>query len=380
MSEVIDLRNDAVTEPTEAMWNVMRSAPLGWAAAGEDRNVNRLEELAGELTGKERALFVPTGAMANLLTLLVHRGRGHQIIAEESSHVVWSEEWGYAALCGLSARALAGDRGALRPEELRAALLDRRFGHHPRTAVVCLENTHNAAGGAVITPEQTVAVAGVAHEFDVPVHLDGARVFNAAVALGVPACHLTHPVDSVMVTLSKGLSAPAGSVLCGSSGFIEEAREALRLVGGASIPQAGILAAAGIVALETMVERLADDHRRARALAEGLAALDGVEVDLASVQTNIVMAHIDPNRASAGELQSALETRGVRAYVYSADTLRFVTHRHITDGDIDRAITAVSEVLQSSPFAHHARRGRPDREAVSGPTGSSPTGSVPPGC
>jgi threonine aldolase len=348
MSRVIDLRTDAVTEPTEAMWEAMRSAPLSWAAAGEDRSINRLEELACELTGKDAALLVPTGAMANLVTLLVHRGQGHQIIAEESSHVIWSEEWAHASLCGLSARALTGDRGALRPEQLRIALLDRRFGHYPRTALVCLENTHNATGGTVLTPEQTAAIAGVAHESGVPVHLDGARLLNAAVALGVPARRLTHPVDSVMVTLSKGLSAPAGSVLCGSSGFIDEAREALRLVGGASIPQAGILAAAGIVALETMVDRLADDHRRARALAEGLATIDGVDVDLTRVQTNIVIVRIDPGRASAHELKSALEASGVRAYLYSADTLRFVTHRHITDADIDRAIVTVGETLRKA--------------------------------
>lgn len=346
MIEVADLRTDAVTRPTEAMWEAMRSAPLGWALPGEDLSVLRLQEVAAHMTGKERALFVPTGTMANLVALMAYAPGGEQIVAEASSHILWSEEWSYASLCGLAARPVEGKRGALPPEEVSRALVDRRFGHHPTTAVVCLENTHNAAGGAVIGRDATEAVARIAHEHGVPVHLDGARLANAAVAAGMPMSELAAPADSVMLGLTKGLSAPLGAVLCGSADFITRARKNLQRLGGHTVPQVGILAAAGLVALQTMAERLEEDHRRARKLARGLAEIADVSVDEGNVETNIVMARFRAEGMTAHRMAMALEARGVRAYVYSFDTLRFVTHRHITDNDIESAVMAVADIVR----------------------------------
>jgi threonine aldolase len=357
--DFVDLRSDAVTQPTDEMWDAMRRARLGWAPAGDDPSVSRLEQVAAELTGKEAALFVPTGSMANLIALMSHTEPGDQIIAEAYSHILWSEEWGYASVCGLALKAIPGgpgrSGGAISPDEARDAFRDIRFGHQPRTALLCLENTHNMSGGTVLSLEATEALAAVAHEHGVPVHLDGARIFNAAIALGLPINALVEPVDSVVIGLTKGLSAPAGSLLCGSATFNAAARIALRRVGGHSIPQAGILAAAGLVALQTMGPRLAEDHRRARMLAEELAGLPGISVDLAAVQTNIVMATIGPavtrpgttGRLSAETMARCLAQKGIGSHVYTEDTLRFVTHRHIEDDDIHRVVAAMEEIAQS---------------------------------
>jgi threonine aldolase len=357
-NDFVDLRSDAVTQPTDEMWDAMRHARLGWAPSGDDPSVSRLEQVAAELTGKEAALFVPTGSMANLIALMSHTEPGDQIIAEASSHILWSEEWGFASVCGLAVKAIAGgpgrSGGAISPDQVRDAIGETRFDHRPRTALLCLENTHNMSGGTVLSPEQTEELASVAHEHGVPVHLDGARIFNAAIALDVPVSALTKPVDSVVIGLTKGLSAPAGSLLCGSAVFIGSARTALKRVGGHSIPQAGILAVAGLVALQKMGSRLAEDHRRARMLAEGLDALTGISVDLSAVQTNIVMATIGPTvtlsgtteRLSAETMAKCLARKDIGTHVYTEDTLRFVTHRHIEDDDIYRVVSALEEIAR----------------------------------
>jgi threonine aldolase len=341
----IDLRSDAVTQPTEAMWEAMRAARPHWSAGGGDPSVLALEVRAAELTGKPAALFVPTGTIANLLALMSQLERGDQVILESSSHILWSEEWALSYICGALPRPINGIGGMLDPEEVAAAIAERRFAHRPRTRLICLENTHNASGGAVLRPEQTRQVAAVAREHGVALHLDGARLCNAQVALGVSLRDLTAEVDTVALGLSKGLGAPGGALLCGPQAFVERSRVNLKRLGAHSLPNAGIQAAAGLVALDTMIPRLAEDHRRARMLAEGLADLPRVQLAAQAVRTNIVMAAIDGAGAPAVHLAEQLARRGILAITYSDTVIRFVTHCHIADEDIERAVDAVSDIL-----------------------------------
>ena len=297
MSPRIDLRSDTVTLPTQEMYRAMAAAELGDDVYGEDPTVNRLEELAAARVGKEAALFVPTGTMGNEVAVMTHARRGDEVIVDVGSHIYDAEVGGLAVLAGVQARPLAGRLGRLDPTAVEAAVRPDDV-HFPRTGLLCLEDPHNGAGGTVAPPEAIAELAEVAHRHGFPVHLDGARLFNAAVALGIPAARLAAPADSVMFCLSKGLCAPVGSMLAGSAAFIAEARRNRKLMGG-GMRQAGVLAAAGIVALESMVDRLADDHVNARRLAEGLASLPGLRVDLESVQTNMVYADTGPGDAPA---------------------------------------------------------------------------------
>lgn len=343
--DTIDLRSDAVTQPTPQMWDAMRAAPPHWSADGKDPSVLALEARGVELTGKAAALFVPTGTMANLVALMSLVQRGDHVILEASSHILWSEEWSLGYICGAIPRPLPGSRGVLRPEDVHAAIVDRRFSHRPRTSLICLENTHNASGGRVLRPEHSAAIAAVAREHGISLHLDGARLFNAQVALGVSLRELTTDLDTLVVGLSKGLSAPGGALLCGSTEFIAASRINLKRLGGHSLPNAGIHAAAGLVALDTMLPQLAEDHRRARLLAGGLAQLPGVDVDPNAVETNIVMATVSSSSMSANRLTDYLALHGVRALTYSDDVIRFVTHRHITDAAVEQTVTAMRDAL-----------------------------------
>lgn len=343
MRRVVDLRSDTVTLPTDEMRRAMAAAEVGDDGRGEDPSVRRLEEMAAERLGTEAAMLVPSGTMGNLASLLAHCERGDEVIMEASAHTFVSELGGLAALGGLVPRCVPGVHGALRPEDVEGAIRQPLVAR-PRSRLVCLENTHNSAGGTVIRPEQVAAVVAVAHRRGLKVHLDGARIFNAAVALGVPARALVGEADSVTFCLSKGLSAPVGSVVCGSREFIARAREFRRMLGG-GMRQAGPLAAAGIVALNTMIERLVEDHRRARELAERLAELPGVSVDLATVQTNIVNVDVTGLGTSAPEFLARLESEGVRALPRSQQVVRLVTHRHISDADVDYVVEAVGHVV-----------------------------------
>jgi threonine aldolase len=268
------------------------------------------------------------------------------VVAEADAHVLWSEESSFAYVAGLTLRPLEGSRGRLAPGDVAAAIEGSRFGHRPRTAVVCLENTHNAAGGAVLRPADIAAVADVAAAHGAAVHVDGARIFNAAVALEASVAQLTARADTVSLNLTKGLSAPTGAVLCGREELVREARTLLRRLGSGSVHKAGLWAAAGLVAIETMVGRLADDHRRARALARRLAPIAALTVDEAGVETNIVMAELAS--AEARELVAALARVGVGATVHTEHRVRFVTHRHVGDGDIDEVAAAVASVCAPS--------------------------------
>jgi threonine aldolase len=349
MSEnrIVDLRSDTVTLPTPAMRQAIFEAELGDDVYGEDPTVNRLEALAAKRLGKEAALFVPSGTMANLVCLLSHCGRGDEAIMGDSAHTFLFEAGGSAAVGGIHPRTVPNrPDGALDLNDVEAAIRDPNNSHYPRTRLICLENTHNRCGGAVLTPAYTAQVRDLADKHGLAVHLDGARMFNAAVALGVEPPVVARDADSVSFCLSKGLSAPVGSLVCGSAAFIQKARRQRKVLGG-GMRQAGLLAAAGIVALETMVDRLAKDHVNAKRLAEGLARLPGVVLDAATVSTNIVIFELAPGALSPAELVAGLAPRGVRVGNIGHQRLRAVTHYGLEAEDIDRALVALQEVLET---------------------------------
>lgn len=343
----IDLRSDTVTKPTPEMRRAMYEAEVGDDVYGEDPTVNRLEERAAELLGKEAALLVPTGTQGNQVAVLTHTRRGQEVIVEAESHVYLYEVGGIAALANCQVRPIPGVRGAMDPAAVEAAIRAENV-HFPRTGLICLENTHNRSGGCVLPPENVAAIAAVAHRHGIPVHLDGARIFNAAVALGRPAAELVAPVDSVMFCLSKGLAAPVGSLLVGSRAFIAEARRYRKLLGG-GMRQAGVLAAAGLVALEMMIDRLAEDHANARRLAEGLAEVPGLKVDLETVQTNMVMVDIVDERWTARALVEALRREGVLCNDTGPRRIRLVTHKDVTAADIELALDAIARTVKAGP-------------------------------
>lgn len=344
--KAIDLRSDTVTLPTPEMREAMYRAELGDDVYGEDPTVNRLQEMAAERMGKEAALFVASGTMGNLVCLLTHCGRGDEAIMGHLAHTFLFEAGGSAALGGIHPHTVPNQPdGTMRLEDIEAAIRPDNV-HFPRSRLVCLENTHNRCGGAALTPEYTSAVCELAHAHDLSVHLDGARIFNAATALGVDVKELTEDVDSVLFCLSKGLSCPVGSLVCGSAEFIHQARRNRKILGG-GMRQAGVLAAAGIVALETMVDRLAEDHRNAWRLAEGIAATPGLTIDLERVQTNIVIFGLaDEVEMTPQEFVAALAQRGVKLNSIGGRYFRAVTHYGIEAEDIEAALQVISEVMQ----------------------------------
>jgi len=343
----IDLRSDTVTVPTPAMRRAMAECEVGDDVFGDDPTVNRLEALAAEMTGKEAALFVASGTMGNLASLLAHAGRGRDVILGDESHIYHYENGGASALGGLVFRPVATNADGMLPvEALRKAIHlpahDYHYRHYTRPGVICLENTHNRCGGRVLTPEYFAEVAALAAEHELPVHLDGARLFNAAVAAGRPITDWTRHVSSVQLCLSKGLSAPVGSLICGPAPFVNEARRMRKLLGG-GMRQAGVIAAPGIVALTDMVARLADDHRNARILADGVASLPGVVLDPPEVDTNIVVFRM-PGVAQAEAFEVALEREGVLVSNFGGGRLRVVTHDGISEADCRAAVEVMQRV------------------------------------
>ena len=339
----IDLRSDTVTQPTPEMRRAMAEAEVGDDVFGEDPTVNRLEEMAARRLGKEAAVFVVSGTMANLVSGLTHCQRGDEMIVGSESHIFHNEVGGMSALGGIHVRTVANSStGLTAPDEVEAAI--RLPGiQQPRTALICLENTHNRCGGAVLDSEDIGVIAEVARRHDVALHIDGARIFNAAVALGVTPAELAHPADTISFCLSKGLSCPVGSLICGSREFIERARKNRKMVGG-GMRQAGIIAAAGIVALETMVDRLAEDHANAKRLALGLARLRGLHLEPDTVQTNIVI--FDVMNRPAREFMDAMKSRGVLASFVSGRKVRMVTHYGIGPADVDEALNMLEAVIR----------------------------------
>jgi len=341
--KTIDLRSDTVTQPTAEMRQAMAEAEVGDDVFGEDPTVNRLEAMAAERLAKEAALFVVSGTMGNLVALLAHCGRGDEVIVGDRSHTYLYEQGGMSALGGMMARSIPNQPdGTLRMEDIEGAIRSDNV-HFPRTRLICLENTHNMCNGTPLAADYTAQVADLVHRRGLHVHLDGARIFNAAAALGVDARDLVAPVDSVMFCLSKGLCAPVGSLLCGDAGFIAEARRARKVVGG-GMRQAGILAAAGVVALEQMTDRLVEDHARARRLAEGLAEMP--ELAVAPAESNILFFELVAGSKSPGEVVDGLAERGVLILGRDMRRFRVVTHYWIGDEDIEAVLQAMAEVLQ----------------------------------
>jgi threonine aldolase len=355
---VIDLRSDTVTKPSPTMRRAMAEAEVGDDVFGDDPSVNALEARAAELLGKEAGLFVASGSMGNIVAQLAHLGRGQETIAGKEHHMTRDEAAGHAVIVGTSIRALE-DRpdGTLDLNEVDASFRDPSDPHEPITGMVAIENAHAHSMGQPLSPGYTRAIADIAHRHGVPLHIDGARFFDAVVSLGVRPTDLSGPADSVTFCLSKGLGCPVGSVVVGSRDFIWRARRARKLVGG-GMRQAGILAAAGLVALregpEGMIDRLADDHANARRLAEGLAGMDGIvspggiaqpeggRLDPGRVRTNFVVFKVDRDRAGFLE---ALRTRGVLMVEYPYGQIRAVTHYGIDANDIDATLDAAEAAL-----------------------------------
>jgi threonine aldolase len=342
----LDFRSDTITQPTAEMREAMRTAEVGDDVFGEDPSINALEARAADLFGKEAGLLVASGTQGNLLAQLSLTRPGEEIIAEVSSHIANAEVGGAARLGGLTLRPLEGQRGKISPDQVANTVRPENV-HFARTALLAIENTHNSSGGTVYTVAEIEALASAARRFGLKVHIDGARIFNAAVALGVEPRELARQADTLTFCLSKGLSAPVGSVLVGSSEVIGEARRYRKMVGG-GMRQAGILAAAGLVALEHGVKRLADDHRRARRLAEGLALQPGIAIDLQTVQSNIVRFDVAGLGMNASQFADQMRQFGVRVSGGAAPGVRMVTHRHIDDASIERALEAVGNLGSSA--------------------------------
>ncbi|MDQ1301999.1 MAG: threonine aldolase, partial [Chloroflexota bacterium] len=326
---IVDLRSDTITQPTPAMRRAMTEAEVGDDVFGDDPTVHKLEALAAARLGKEAALFVASGTMGNLVSLLAQCGRGDEVILGDQAHTYMYEQGGMAALGGIHPRVLKNQPdGTLDLDEIVAAIRDPNNPHFPRTKLITVENTHNRCGGAPLSVEYMRSVGALAKQHGLLLHVDGARIFNAATALGVDVRELVADANSVTFCLSKGLAAPVGSVVCGSKAFIAEARRARKVVGGA-MRQVGVIAAAGIVALEQMAERLADDHANAAALAAGLAELPGLQVEAVAVRTNIVYFNVERSDMDAAQLTARLGEQGVRMLPLGPRRIRAVTIYHV---------------------------------------------------
>jgi threonine aldolase len=341
----IDLRSDTVTLPSPAMRQAMATAEVGDDVMGEDPTVNRLEAMAAERLGKEAAVFVVSGTMGNLVALLAHCGRGEEMIVGDNAHIFMYEAGGSSALGGIHSRQVPNQTdGTLDLTDIEAAIRSDN-PHFPRSRLICLENTHNRCGGACLPPDYFGRVRALADKHDLRIHLDGARVFNASVALGVDVTELTRHADSVMFCLSKGLSAPIGSLVCGWADFIHEARRARKVVGGA-MRQVGVIAAAGIFALENMVDRMAEDHDNARRLGEGLAEIKGIVLDPTHVQTNIVFFDLQGHTPVAPTFCHDLAAQGVKMLPTGERRVRAVTHYGIGRTDIEKSLEIVSQFMR----------------------------------
>lgn len=342
VNEIIDLRSDTVTLPTDEMLEAIRHAELGDDVYGEDPTVNRLEKVAAEKMGKEAALLVSSGTQANLISLMSNAKRGSLVILESESHIYWYEVGGISMIAGLLPWPLKSHTGAVDPVDVEAAIRPKNI-HFPEPALICLEDTHNRHGGTIITPDQIKAINEIAIKHDLKLYLDGARIFNAAVALNVDVKELTRHVDNLMFCLSKGLCCPIGSLLVGTEDFVRRARKLRKVLGG-GMRQAGIIAASGIVALESMVDRLKEDHLNAKRLAEGLAKLHGIHIDLSLVQTNMVFFSIRDLGLSTSYFIAKLKEKNILALALAENKIRMVTHRGIGKEQVDRSIAAIESL------------------------------------
>ncbi len=344
LNKSFDFRSDTVTVPTQEMREAMYTAEVGDDVLGEDPTIQRLERLAAEKVGKEAALFVTSGTQGNLIAVLTHTKRGDEVLMESEAHIYYYEVGGMAALGGVIPRLIPGSAGIITPDALRKALRVENI-HYPTPSLLCIENTHNRAGGTIWSPEQVKAVAEVAHERGLMVHMDGARVFNAAIAQNCDVSELVAPVDSVMFCLSKGLGAPVGSILAGSKEFIRQARKCRKMLGG-GMRQAGVIAAAGVVALERMTERLVDDHALAWKIGQAISVIPHLKVDLERLKTNIVLVEVDSAWGTADKLVEALQMAEVLAAGSGPQTVRFVTHKDVGELDGLKLVETLTRIMR----------------------------------
>lgn len=343
--KIIDLRSDTVTLPTPAMREAIYNAGLGDDVYGEDPATNQLQEMAAGLVGKEAALLVPSGTMGNLVCMLTHCARGEEVILGDKSHTFLAEAGGISALGGIQVHTVPNQTdGTILLEDIEAAIRDDNI-HYPRTRLISLENTHNRCSGSPLSPLYIDSVATLAGRHGIKLHLDGARVFNAAVALGIDARELTRSVDSMTFCLSKGLSAPIGSLICGTQEFITEALRTRKVLGG-GMRQTGIIAAAGMVAMEEMLARLKEDHTNARNLAEGIAQIPGLSTDTEGVKTNIIYFDLVSQRLTAHEFIARAGFKGIKFLSTGPSSFRMVTHYGIEPEDIAEALAVLSEVMK----------------------------------
>lgn len=337
----IDLRSDTVTIPTKEMRRSMADAVVGDDVYGDDPTVNRLEEIAAQKIGKEAALFVPSGTFGNQLAILTHTNRGDEIILESESHIIMHEVGGTAVIAGVQLRTIKGKNGEINPKEVEQAIRDEDI-HFPRTGLICLENAHSC--GSVISLENMKEIKEVARNANIPVHLDGARVFNAAEALGVDVKEVVNKVDSVMFCLSKGLGAPIGSILAGNKDFIKKARKNRKLMGG-GLRQAGVIAAPGIIALENMVDRLRIDHENSKYLAKRLSEIEGINVKYDRNDINMVFFELPNEIIEEDELVSKLLEKNIKINGQEDGEYRFVTNKDITKADLDYVLDEIKTLL-----------------------------------
>lgn len=341
--KLIDLRSDTVTRPTSAMIKAMMSSPVGDDVLGDDPTVIRLENETAKLLGKPAAMFVPSGTMGNQIAVMTHTRPGDEVILDYQSHIFRYEVAGAAVMSGVQFNALTGPGGAMSGEQVEEAVRPEDI-HQPRTTLVCLENTHNRAGGTVYPLAEIKKIAAICKKRGIKMHLDGARLWNASVASGVPLKEYSRHFDSVMVCFSKGMGCPVGSVLAGDKGFVEKARRHRKMLGG-GMRQAGLLAGAGLYALRHNINRMAQDHRRAKLLARTIAAIDSIDIDISSVQTNIVVFDIRRTGLSPEQAEARLARKGLLVVGFGASRLRAVTHLDVDDRDIERAGKIISRAF-----------------------------------
>lgn len=346
----LDLRYEVTHKPTPAMWEAMMAVTPGMASAGQDPIVNELEALVASMTGQEAALFLPTTTNGTLLTFMTQDVRGKLAVMESRCHIYWVERLHVSQLGGSTPRLIPGVKyGAMAPSDIEAVITETAYGYQHQTGMVCLENTHNVYGGTTLTPEYTRQIADIAHRHGAHLFLDGARVFNAAVAQGVPVRVLTSPADHVVVSLNKGIGAPYGALLCSDAEFIERVRIVAKRLGLLAVHKSGLLAAAGLVAIREMMDGLADDHRRARRLAAEIAGIDGLDVDLESVQTNLVRVSTEQLGVPALELADRVAQQGLAIHVIEPHAFKLAICWAIDDSQIDEAVSILRQVTADMP-------------------------------
>ena len=341
---MIDLRSDTVTQPTAAMREKMFTAEVGDDVFGEDPTVNRLQDMMAKISGKKSALFVASGTMANQICINTHTQPGNEIILEHNSHIYNYESGAPALLSSVQVMPLKGEHGIFTAKQIQAVIRPDSV-HHPQTTLICIENTHNREGGTIFPIEEIKRISDLAKEMNIKTHLDGARLWNASIATGIPISEYCKYFDSASLCFSKGLGAPVGSIVVGSEEFINRARYYRKVYGG-GMRQAGILASAAIYAIENHLDRLSEDHRRARMLGKFISSLPGIELDLKTQQTNIVIFNVKKTGLNGMQVIKTLEGKGIKMLTFAGTKVRAVTHLHITDSDIDETISVLKGIFK----------------------------------